>query len=75
MSAGETTHTATIIDNDTYTVSIAGGTTSVTEGGGTANVQVTLDLTANGAAGGTLEVPVTADLPGNDDYSTTAASS
>ena len=67
--------TIEVVDNDSYAVSIVGGTTSVTEGALVGqNVQVTLGLTANGAAGGTLEVGVTANLPGNADYSSTAAS-
>ncbi|MDP7018736.1 MAG: Calx-beta domain-containing protein [Pirellulaceae bacterium] len=67
--------TANITDNDTAAVSISGGTTTVSEGGSSANLQVTLDLTANGVANkGTLQTTVTADLPGNFDYSTTAAS-
>ncbi|MBI5759636.1 MAG: hypothetical protein HZA46_14045, partial [Planctomycetales bacterium] len=45
-----------------------------TEGAAGVNLQVTLNLTANGVAGtGTLATTVTADLPGNADYSTTAA--
>src|SRR5207245_1445100 len=63
-----------VTDNDTYTVSIAGGTTNVTEGGPSQNVAVTLTLTANGVSGtGTLATSVSADLPGNADYTTTAA--
>src|SRR5262245_39655544 len=60
-----------VTDNDTATVSIVGGTTTVVEGGATGTVTVTLDLTANGAAGGTLASNVTATLPGNADYTAT----
>src|SRR5207249_2260928 len=67
--------TIQVTDNDSYTVSIAGGTTGVTEGGGSQNVVVTLTLTANGVSGsGTLDTSVSANLPGNADYSSAAAS-
>ncbi|MBI5761293.1 MAG: hypothetical protein HZA46_22510, partial [Planctomycetales bacterium] len=58
----DATNTATgiIEDNDTATVSIVGGTTAVTEGAAGVNLQVTLNLTANGVAGtGTLATTVT----------------
>src|SRR5262249_44339178 len=67
--------TIAVTDNDSYTVAISGGTTSVTEGGVSQNVVVTLTLTANGVSGnGTVDVPVIANLRGNADYSAAAAS-
>src|SRR5205085_163536 len=63
-----------VTDNDTYTVSIAGGTTAVTEGGSSQNVAVTLTLTANGVSLDSFPTRRSSDLlPGNADYSTTAA--
>src|SRR5207247_2552547 len=62
--AASGSQTINVTDNDSYTVSIAGGTTAVTEGGSASNVAVTLTLTANGVSGdGTLDVDVMATLP------------
>src|SRR5262245_51492677 len=53
------THTLSITDNDSASVAITTpGTTSVTEGGGTANVQVTLTLTTTGTGPVRLGVPL-----------------
>ena len=76
VNAGPTTgsHTLSITDNDSAAVAItAPGTTSVTEGGGSANVGVTLTLTTDGTGTEQLDVEVLANLPGNGDYAATAA--
>lgn len=58
-----TTHTATIHDNDTATISLASPESNVGEGAGTHNVGVTLVITANGVTGtGTLERNITVNL-------------
>ena len=76
VNAGPTTgsHTLSIADNDSAAVAItASDTTSVTEGGGSANVGVTLTLTTDGTGTEQLDVEVLANLPGNGDYAATAA--
>ena len=76
VNAGPTTgsHTLSITDNDSAAVAItAPGTTSATEGGGSANVGVTLTLTTDGTGTEQLDVEVLANLPGNGDYAATAA--
>src|SRR5205823_3569670 len=63
-----------VTDNDSATVSIVAGTTGVTEGGVSQNVQATLTLTSDGtgiASDARLAVDVSANLPGNADYSST----
>ena len=64
-----------VTDNDSASVVITTpGTTSVTEGGASANVGVTLTLTTDGTVGTEeLDVAVSANLLGNADYATAAA--
>ncbi len=71
-------NTVNIADNDTAVLSIPNGTTtlSLTEGGSTGSVPVTLTITGNGVSGsGTLGVAVTADLTGTaqSDFTTAPA--
>jgi large repetitive protein len=68
------TASRTITDNDSATVALIPGTASVTEGGGSTNVQVRLTLTSSGSGSEQLAVPLSATLPGNADYSAVAAS-
>ncbi|MCX7423829.1 MAG: hypothetical protein NT013_30415, partial [Planctomycetia bacterium] len=65
--------TVNVTDNDSATVTIPVGTTTVTEGAESLNRQVTLTLTTNGTGPAQLAVPVVADLSANPDYTTTAA--
>ncbi len=67
--------TVNVTDNDSASVAITSpGTTSVTEGGSSANMGVTLTLNTTGTTGSpVLGVPVSANLPGNADYGSTAA--
>jgi Bacterial Ig-like domain/Calx-beta domain len=68
------TEPITVFDNDSATVSIATGTTSVTEGGGSSNVTVTLSLSTSGTVGTPqLAVPISVDLPSNPDFTAAAA--
>ncbi|MHA3773190.1 Calx-beta domain-containing protein [Verrucomicrobiota bacterium sgz303538] len=64
VTLGSTTaHTVTITDNDTATVSLVSGTSSVGEGTGSHNVGVQLVITANGTVGtGTLERAISVNL-------------
>ena len=73
-ASASTSQTIEVTDNDSASVAIsAPGTTSVTEGGASANVGVTLLLTTDGVGTEQLDVAVAATLPGNDDYAATAA--
>jgi hypothetical protein len=59
VALGTTSELVTIDDNDTATLSIA-ATTTMTEGGGTQNVAVTLSITGNGTVGtGSLGTGIT----------------
>ena len=73
--SASTSQTISVVDNDSASVAITTpGTTSVTEGGASANVGVTLLLTTDGTAGtAQLDVAVSATLPGNADYAAMAA--
>jgi hypothetical protein len=73
VGSGSGTRTIDVAENDSATVSIVGGTTTVAEGGATQNVQATLSLTTNGTGPAELAVAISANLPGNADYSSTAA--
>jgi VCBS repeat-containing protein len=76
VNAGATTgsHTVSITDNDSATVAIsAPGMTSVSEGGASADVELTLDLVTDGVGAEQLAVEISATLPGNADYDAMAA--
>jgi hypothetical protein len=61
-----------VTDNDSATVNITSpGTTTLTEGGASANVGVTLSLNTSGTGAVSLGVPVTVTLPGNSQYTAT----
>ena len=63
-----------IDDNDSASVAITTpGTTTVTEGGLSADVSVTLTLNTTGTGTPSLGVPISVNLPGNADYTATAA--
>src|SRR5262245_32147733 len=62
------TNTLTVTDTDKATVSVAAGTTSVTEGGASQNVTATLSITSVGSGTEALAVAIKANLPGNADY-------
>src|SRR5262245_20989610 len=68
---GPAAHSLTITDNDSATVSVAAGTTTVAEGGGSQNVTATLTLNTTGSGTEGLDVAISANLPGNADYSAT----
>src|SRR5262245_25507707 len=74
-ASASTSQTIVVSDNDSASVAItAPGTTGVSEGGGSANVGVTLTLDTSGTVGtAQLDVTVSANLPGNGDYTATAA--
>src|SRR5882672_6515365 len=63
--SASTSQSIAVTDNDSASVAITtSGTTGVTEGGGSANVGVTLTLTTSGTTGtAQLDVPVSANLP------------
>ncbi|HVK07871.1 MAG TPA: Calx-beta domain-containing protein, partial [Gemmataceae bacterium] len=65
--------TVVVTDNDTATVSVAAGTTAVTEGAAGVPLTVTLNLTTSGTGTVALAGPVSVSLPGNADYTATAA--
>jgi VCBS repeat-containing protein len=65
--------TVNVTDNDTAAVSIAGGTTTVAEGGPAQSVVATLTLTATGTGPVQLGVPISVTLPGNADYTAAPA--
>src|SRR5262249_16851696 len=67
------TRTLAVAYNDSATVAITSGTTSVTEGGAAQNIVATLTIASTGSGTEQLDVAVSANLPGNADYSSTAA--
>lgn len=69
-SSTSTRHIA-ITDNETMTVSVVGGTTSVTEGD-TANVSVSLSITSIGTGSEELEDAYSVTFTANDDFSVQA---
>ena len=73
-ASASTSQAVNVTDNDSASVAItAPGTTSVTEGGASANVSVTLTLITDGVGTEQLDVELVATLPGNADYAATAA--
>jgi VCBS repeat-containing protein len=69
-----TDQTIVVNDNDSASVAITSpGTTSVTEGGPSANVGVTLTLNTSGTGPAALAVPVSVNLPGNANYTAATA--
>jgi fibronectin-binding autotransporter adhesin len=66
--------TVTVDDNESATVSIGTATVGVTEGGATANVPVTLDLTTDGTGTAGIDVTVSVGLTTNADFTDADAS-
>src|SRR5262249_56674258 len=67
-------HTLTAIDNESATVTVVAGTTTVAEGSGTPqNVSATLSITSVGTGPEELAVAISANLPGNADYTASPA--
>ena len=67
--------TVRVADNDSATVAINSGSTTVLEGGPSVNLPVILVLNTSGVVGSAsqLAVPISVSLPGNADYTATPA--